>query len=167
MPSLAGHANVFETCLQILTRRGYALSMTPAEDDGPGFGTFEAERDGFTFWADNPIELLGLVALYEELGPADDRPYWWGATTDDSDVWGRLRDEAEARQAARHAELEALRARDPAAWQAEVRRAFDDGYDQTNAASFLNVTRAELRRILEAPELADLRARPPGPVRPG
>lgn len=163
MASLSSHPNVFETCLQLLERRGYRLSLTPAEEDESGFGAFHAERDGFTFTADNPIELLGLTAIYEAVGPGEDRSYWWGAKTDASKVWQRLRDEADAREEARNAELEARRASDPAAWEAEVRRAFDDGYDQTNAAYVLGVTRAELRRILESPRLVDLRGRPAGP----
>lgn len=89
--------------------------------------------------------------------PTTQEPYWWSAKTDRSRVWDRLRDEATAREEARHAELEALRASDGAAWELAVRAAFEEGGDLRNAATFLGVTRVELRRMLEDPRLADLR----------
>ncbi len=162
MPSIGSHANVFETCLQILERRGYRLTMTLPEEDEVGHWC-TAERDGFSFAGDNPIELLGLVAIYEEIRPSEDRPYWWSAQNDSSRVWDRLTDEAISREEARNAELEELRTKDPSQWETKVRDAFEQGYDQTNAAAFLEVTRAELRRILEDPRLADLRSRPAKP----
>jgi len=36
-----------------------------------------AMKDGFSFRADNPIELLGVVGIYEEIKPATDSEYWW------------------------------------------------------------------------------------------
>ncbi len=157
MPSLSSHANVFETCLQILARRGYELSFEWPEEDEQSHGAFTAARDGFSFLADNPIELLGLVTVHDDVRPTTQEPYWWSAKTDGSRVWDRLRVEATAREEARHATLEALRVRDASAWAREVRAAFDQGGDLRNAATLLGVTRAELRRMLEDPRLEDLR----------
>lgn len=157
MPSLSSHANVFETCLQILARRGYELSFQWPEEDEESHGAFTAARDGFSFLADNPIELLGLVAVHDEVRPTRQEPYWWSAKTDGARVWDRLRDEATAREEARNAELAALRASDGPGWERVVRDAFEEGGDLRNAATFLGVTRVELRRMLEDPRFADLR----------
>jgi hypothetical protein len=157
MASLGSHLNVWNTCLQLLRRRGYRLAMVPGEEDD--LSGFTAERDGFTFAADNPIELLGLTAIYEEVQPAEDRSYWWTAKNTDEDIYDELLDAAVAIEAARVAELEALRARDGAAWEAEIREGFTEGGDLVNAATVLRLSRQELRRLLEDPRLADLRAR--------
>jgi len=134
----------------------------PEEDEVGHWCT--AERDGFSLSGDNPIELLGLVAIYEEIRPTEDRPYWWSGPNDSLRVWDRLTDEAISREEARHAELEELRTKEQSQWEAKIREAFEQGSDQTNAAWFLGVTRAELRRILEDPRLADLRRAQPSPA---
>lgn len=152
-------------CLQLLERRGYRLDVGTYEDDeGDIQFWYEAERDGFTFAADNPIELAGLAALYEDVRPTADVPYWWSAKNDRSAPPGHPRDtlieRAIERQEAVHAQFETQRQEDPDAWEAAVRRAFDDGYDVSNSASFLGVWPSVLRRWLEDPRLTDLRSRP-------
>lgn len=32
---------------------------------------------------DNPIELLGLVRIYDHVQPAEDADYWWGVNGED------------------------------------------------------------------------------------
>jgi len=81
--NLHAHANVWETCLQLLERRGFALRVELGEgDDEPD--VYWAERDGFSFSAWNPIELLGLTAIYEDVKPQSGAPYWWSANTTSS-----------------------------------------------------------------------------------
>ncbi|HEY1068097.1 MAG TPA: hypothetical protein VGE52_18380 [Pirellulales bacterium] len=78
--SLASHVNAYNTCLQILRSRGYALEVSgELEADGtyPAACHWIARRDGFYFCGDNPIELLGLAAVYDFVQPPVDRPYWW------------------------------------------------------------------------------------------
>ncbi|MEU8924583.1 hypothetical protein AB0D10_27175 [Kitasatospora sp. NPDC048545] len=160
MASLASHANVWETCLQLLRRRGYHLKVQLSdEEDETARDAWLAEKAGFTFWADNPIELLGLVAVYEDTQPSDDQPYWWSAKTvrERPGVREQLVDEALATQDARVAELAARRERDPGAWEAEIRAAFCWAGDEIHAAGHLGLPRAETRRILDDPRLADLR----------
>ena len=71
MPSLSSYPNVYNTCLVILQRRGFTLSC--AQNDDQWF----AEKGGLNFQADNPIELLGLIGVYEEIKPITASEYWW------------------------------------------------------------------------------------------
>ncbi len=68
---LSSYLNVYNTCLVILKRRGFKLRFElPAEN-------WIAEKDGFMFLADNPIELLGLVGLHDYIKPESDTEDWW------------------------------------------------------------------------------------------
>ena len=77
MASLSSHPNVWETCVQILQRRGAILHVT--EDDDAY--VWHARIGDFTFTANNPIELLGLVGVYDHLQPTRVEPYWWSKMT--------------------------------------------------------------------------------------
>jgi len=162
MASLGSHINVWETCLQLMDRLGYELEATFCIEEGEeGMGTWFAMKDGFDFAADDPIQLLGLVAIHEDVRPEKDEPYWWRAKTvrTKPDLFDQLVDRAIAVAEARVAELAALRESDPRAWEAEVREAFDNvGIgDVDNAAGYLEIHPKELRRMLEDPLLADLK----------
>ena len=77
---LASHCNVYNTCLRILRARGFELEVRgELEPDGsyPLEKQWIARKDGFYFCADNPIELLGLVAIYDYVQPKEDVSYWW------------------------------------------------------------------------------------------
>ena len=82
MSLLSSYINVFNTCLVLLQRRGYALRYERAND------AWFAEKAGFAFRGDNPIELLGLVAIYEEIRPSTGVEYWW--KIDDPDLLSQL-----------------------------------------------------------------------------
>ena len=171
MASLSSHANVWETCLQLMNRRGYSLETRyPDDEDDEGLSLWLAEKDGFTFMADDPIQLLGLVTVYEDVQPKEDQPYWWREKTD----WNKptlgeqLLDRAIAVEEARVAEFAALRQSDPRAWEAEVRAAVEEVWVGAlkerfwvhafyDVASILRIPREELRQILEDLLLADLR----------
>lgn len=88
MPLLTSHVNVWETCLQLMNRRGYRLEMSYADAadgaDDEDLSSWSATKNGFTFLAGDSIQLLGLVAVYEDVQPEDDRDYWWRASTDRS-----------------------------------------------------------------------------------
>lgn len=84
MAHLYGHANVENTALRILRKRGYKLQLYYDLDDEeqiiPSSELWEAEKNGCTLVAHTPIELLGLAAVYEYHGePPDEEtpPYWW------------------------------------------------------------------------------------------
>lgn len=92
---LASNANVFNTCLRILRSRGYALEVSgEAEPDGsyPIDCHWIARKGDFYFCGDNPIELLGLVAVYDHVQPPEARSYWWAV--EGPDVWSELMDAA-------------------------------------------------------------------------
>ena len=100
---LSSHANVYNSCLLILRDRGFELEVSGDQKDAGGYPTdllWIARKDGFTFSADNPIELLGLVAIFDIKQPAEDRSYWWTVegpedrsywwTVEGPDVWTQL-----------------------------------------------------------------------------
>jgi hypothetical protein len=92
---LASNANVYNTCLRILRSRGFELEVSgEAESDGsyPISCHWIARKDGFYFCGDNPIELLGLVAVYDHVRPSVDEPYWWAV--EGPDLWTELKEAA-------------------------------------------------------------------------
>jgi hypothetical protein len=78
--SLSSHFNVWDTCLHILRECGYAIQVQGVLDEDGSWPTevmWIAEKDGFMFKAENPIELLGLKAIYDHVQPEKDVSYWW------------------------------------------------------------------------------------------
>lgn len=71
MPSLSEYVNVYDSVLEVLRKKGFWVWMDEHTD------MFCAEKDGWDFMAENPISLLGLVALFEHLGPDTYKEYWW------------------------------------------------------------------------------------------
>jgi hypothetical protein len=71
MLNLSSYLNVYNTCLVILRRRGFVLAYDRTND------SWSAQKDEYSFRADNPIELLGLTTIFEEIQPQDRNEYWW------------------------------------------------------------------------------------------
>ena len=71
MPALSYYSNVHNTALVVLRRKGYRLWT---EQKGE---VFCAEKDGWDFMAFDPVQLLGIVAIYEAHQPTEHREYWW------------------------------------------------------------------------------------------
>ena len=71
MPALGYYTNVLNTALVILQRKGYRVWT---EQDGK---MICAEKKGWDFMADDPVQLLGLISIYEAHQPAAYREYWW------------------------------------------------------------------------------------------
>lgn len=74
MPALSEHGNVYNSALHVLSQKGFQVWV---KDNGE---TICAERDGWDFFADNPVSLLGLVAILEHSSPKEFRDYWWRST---------------------------------------------------------------------------------------
>ena len=76
---LFSYPNVWNTCLLLLRQRGYRLFVIGDEDAQVAISQYSwnAEKDGLKFRANNPIELLGLIAIREHHCPPADTPYWW------------------------------------------------------------------------------------------
>ena len=92
---LASHLNVHNTCLLILKARGFTLEVSGDKDPEGGYPDrffWKALKDNFYFCADNPIELIGLVAVYDYLKPSDDLDYWW--RIDGADIYDELLEKA-------------------------------------------------------------------------
>lgn len=110
MVSLGSHANVYNTCLRILHNRQYRLWVSGGLDqDGcyPLDLQWYAEKNGEIFLADNPIELLGLTAVYEYVNPAGEmESYWWSVKG--PDIQQALLDEAFPRAALEEPKNEGL-----------------------------------------------------------
>ncbi|GEM_PF-1531910 len=62
---LTSAGNAYNGCLYILREKGCSLSSEDYGDEGL---IYRAEKDGATFAADSPVELLGLYTLWESLG---------------------------------------------------------------------------------------------------
>ena len=71
MPALSYYSNVHNTALNILVDRGYQLWRDPETD------AICAERDRWDFMADDPVQLLGIVSIFETLEPSECTEYWW------------------------------------------------------------------------------------------
>ena len=71
MPALSQYSNVHDTAVALLRQKGYQVWTSAAGD------TWYAERDGWDFAAFDPVGLLGVVAIFEAVAPADYREYWW------------------------------------------------------------------------------------------
>ena len=71
MPALGAYANVFNTALVILQHKGFRVWTSESETE------WFVEREGWDFMADDPIQLLGLVSIYEFQRPAAYQEYWW------------------------------------------------------------------------------------------
>lgn len=75
MPALSYHGNVDDTAVALLRRRGFQVWC-----DEQRSSCF-AERDGWDFIAFDPVQLLGLIAVFEATAPAEYREYWWRDVT--------------------------------------------------------------------------------------
>ena len=71
MPALGAYLNVFNTALVVLQQKGFRVWTNDTEDE------WFAERAGWDFIADDPIQLLGLVSIYDHRSPTEFREYWW------------------------------------------------------------------------------------------
>jgi hypothetical protein len=100
MAFLGSNANVYNTCLNILRNRKYRLWITGGwGKDGEWYPLsvlWHAEKNGDHVYAENPIELLGLTAIYEYVNPTGEAlgeaQYWWGV--DGPDIWSELNEAA-------------------------------------------------------------------------
>ena len=66
---LGSHANVYNTCLRILVSRGWLVNLDGEADHTDiiisDSLSWTASKNGYELSADNPIELLGLSAIYD------------------------------------------------------------------------------------------------------
>ena len=96
MVNLSAEFNVYSTCLSLLDRNGWEISIIPGpyEKEDARLDSFEAKRDNINLIADNPISLLGLATIHEFHHPHGEAPYWWVIEGKDAKLYDRLEDEA-------------------------------------------------------------------------
>ena len=82
MNQLSSYPNVYNTCLVLLRQHGFQLTYVKEQD------VWLCEKDGFQFRADNPIELLGLTTIYQNVKPKENVEYWWRIS--EPDVFSEL-----------------------------------------------------------------------------
>jgi hypothetical protein len=76
MSSLHADVNVYSSCIAILKAKGYAISIV--DNKSERCINWLATKGDYVFSAYNPLELLGLVAIYEFKSPdTPPFPYWW------------------------------------------------------------------------------------------
>lgn len=161
MSNLSSHPNVYETCLQLLADKGWRIATNLSDQDAPD--SWVGLRGDVELWADNPIELLGLVAVWEARWPGQYEAWWWIRGNTGPSLWERARDQAQGEQKARIERLEGLRRDDPVVWGKKIRHAIEEYGDLLNASAMLEIPRTLLRELLQSPELADLRDTPDDP----
>ena len=144
---------MWNTCLELLHRKGCRVRVLLDAEDG-GSDVYEAEIGEFNFTADTPVELLGLLTIFETVRPAAYKPYWW---TLDGDGPSRqqLLDAALAAREERESELTAQRTDAPQGWAERVRDAIENSGGVADAASQLGVSAAFLRDCLSDPLLRE------------
>jgi len=69
---MTAHINLYNRALTIIKRKGYELFLYPNNSDDLTVGTYFAKKDNRDFNADDPLQLLGMINIWEEQG--DD---WW------------------------------------------------------------------------------------------
>jgi hypothetical protein len=71
MSDLSAYLNVYNTALVILQRKGFAIRFDESHD------SWYAKKGEWEFHADDPMQLLGLVGIYEHQAPKKKEEYWW------------------------------------------------------------------------------------------
>jgi hypothetical protein len=163
MATLGSHPNVYETCLRMLVDRGWRITVAFGDEDEDECHSRSwaalrnAGDEDIRLCADNPIELLGLVNIWEARWPGTYAPWWWRQDIAGSSLQQQIDDEAERELQLRIDRFEAWREADSAGWEAVIRSTIKEYGDLSNSAAILNIPRTVLRCALERPELNDLR----------
>jgi hypothetical protein len=82
MPDLSAYLNVYNTALVVLERKGFSVRFDVSKD------WWFAKKNEWEFLADDPIQLLGLVAIFEHHSPTKKKEYWW--KIDEPDLFTKL-----------------------------------------------------------------------------
>ena len=71
MPDLSAYLNVYNTALVVIERKGFLIRFDESKE------WWYATKDEWEFLADDPMQLLGLISIYEHLSPEEKKEYWW------------------------------------------------------------------------------------------
>jgi hypothetical protein len=79
-PRIFSYPNVWNSCLLLARAKGFSIKLTGNPDQQGSISCCRwvaSKEDRTELTADNPIELAGLIALYEYHRPKQDASYWW------------------------------------------------------------------------------------------
>ena len=74
MPSLSYYTNVHSTTANVAKKKGFRVWR---EWDEGVIRRYWAEKDGWDFCAKDPVQLSGLIAIFETVSPEEWKEYWW------------------------------------------------------------------------------------------
>ncbi|MCP3926581.1 MAG: hypothetical protein GY714_28815 [Desulfobacterales bacterium] len=96
MAYVADHVNVYSSCIELLSIKGWEIEIEPSpyEDENSLLDFYIAIKDGTTVRADNPLALLGLASLHEHHYPHSDESYWWTIKNEKLCLLDSLEDDA-------------------------------------------------------------------------
>ncbi len=147
--SLVHAGNVRNPCLRLLRLRGYVLRMDCGlYEDDDSTNSFSAHKNGFNFYADNPVELLGLTAFHDHHSPSSDAPYWW--MIDGPNIYNDLLDEAI------ECSFQEFRERSPEKWAQTIRDAVAAANAEASAHERLGISAESLSTLLRESPFTDV-----------
>jgi hypothetical protein len=82
MADLSAYLNVYNTALVVIERKGWSLRFEKSPE------RWFAKKGDWELLADDPMQLLGLVAIHEHHSPKAKAEYWW--KIDEPDIISRL-----------------------------------------------------------------------------
>ena len=82
MPDISAYPNVFNTALVVIESKGFSVHFDQSKE------WWYAKKGEWEFLADDPIQLLGLVSIYEYHSPKEKKEYWW--KIDEPDLFEKL-----------------------------------------------------------------------------
>ena len=161
MCDLSSAGNIWDPCLRLVADRGWEVSASFNDPHDPNErALWVATKEGVRLCADNPIELLGLLAVFDARWTGQHEPYWWVRERDRApSQYRRALDARHAEIDERVREFDARRVSGPDEWEADVRWAVEEYGLTRDAAYELAVPFTVLRRHLEDPRFGDLRAK--------
>jgi hypothetical protein len=65
---MTDHPNLYNKALTIIKRKGFELFLWPAPKKNISLGTFIASKENCDFFAEDPLRLIGMITIWEELG---------------------------------------------------------------------------------------------------
>jgi hypothetical protein len=140
---------VYNDAIDVARSWGYAVV---AEEDLQGETTWIATKEDFVFYAYNPIELLGLIAIHVRRAPLKAEPYWWSRTRERS---AQDLTDAASREAAKAQQL----SRDPDGYHRVQVALEQSSWNLSQAARLLEITPSHMMMLLDLPRFSDLQDR--------
>jgi len=86
---MTDHPNLYKKALTIIKRKGYQLILWPTQQKN-SLGTFIASKENRDFFAEDPLRLIGMITIWEELG----NNWYTSSAFDSENILNELQEEA-------------------------------------------------------------------------